>query len=254
AALATGKSLQRLDAASYGNDAAWWQAAIPNPGAYELSGVVPGDFNGDGNVDASDLALFAAGYRAGDMQFDLTNDGVVDTADRDLMVFDLMKTTYGDANFDGVFNSSDLIVVFQAGQYEDGLPVNSMWATGDWDMDGEFSTSDLVTAFQTGAYVAAATTASQAATSVNVAQIASANESRPSATRFADAVDRSWASQDTRRRRVNHSLSQADASQRTVLSQHALTIRRKRTELTAVECDRVFGENELSTRDWVDSL
>jgi hypothetical protein len=62
---------------------------------------------------------------------------------------------YGDANLDGIFNSSDLVQIFQRGQYEDGRTGNSGWAEGDWNCDGEFNSSDLVLAFQTGGYTAA---------------------------------------------------------------------------------------------------
>lgn len=63
----------------------------------------------------------------------------------------------GDSNGDGVFNSSDLVVVFQAGEYEDAVPGNSSFAEGDWNGDGDFTTADLVFAFQAGNYVAGAT-------------------------------------------------------------------------------------------------
>ncbi len=53
----------------------------------------------------------------------------------------------GDANLDGVFDAADLILVFQAGQFEDGLVGNSVWATGDWNGDGEFDTSDIIAAY-----------------------------------------------------------------------------------------------------------
>ncbi|MEZ6116299.1 MAG: hypothetical protein R3C28_06970 [Pirellulaceae bacterium] len=62
----------------------------------------------------------------------------------------------GDSNHDGVFNSSDLVQVFQRGQYEDGVPNNSTFEDGDWNDDGEFDSSDLVFAFQQGGYVATA--------------------------------------------------------------------------------------------------
>lgn len=58
----------------------------------------------------------------------------------------------GDANRDGVFNSSDLILVFQAGEYEDGRSNNSTWEEGDWNGDGDFDSSDLVFALQQGSY------------------------------------------------------------------------------------------------------
>ncbi len=57
----------------------------------------------------------------------------------------------GDANRDGVFNSSDLVAVFQIGEYEDNIAGNSTWDEGDWDGDGEFTTADIVAAFQFGA-------------------------------------------------------------------------------------------------------
>ena len=61
----------------------------------------------------------------------------------------------GDANGDGKFDSSDLVAVFQAGEFEDNVNGNSDASEGDWDGNGDFDSSDLVTAFQTGAYVSA---------------------------------------------------------------------------------------------------
>ena len=48
-------------------------------------------------------------------------------------------------------------MVFQAGEYEDGIAANSSWAEGDWNADGEFDSQDFVFAFQQGEYVSAAT-------------------------------------------------------------------------------------------------
>lgn len=59
----------------------------------------------------------------------------------------------GDSNGDGVFNSSDLIIVFQAAEYEDDIPGNSTFEEGDWNGDGDFNTSDLVFVFQIGHYI-----------------------------------------------------------------------------------------------------
>ena len=64
----------------------------------------------------------------------------------------LQAAFVGDANLDGRFNSSDMVDVFAAGQYEDDVENNSVWATGDWTGDGEFDTTDLVAAFRGGAY------------------------------------------------------------------------------------------------------
>ena len=62
----------------------------------------------------------------------------------------------GDSNGDGIFNSADLIQVFQRAQYEDEIPNNSAFEDGDWNGDGEFNSSDFVFVFQKGNYVAAA--------------------------------------------------------------------------------------------------
>jgi hypothetical protein len=58
----------------------------------------------------------------------------------------------GDANGDGQFDSTDLVLIFQAGEYEDAIAGNSTWSEGDWTCDGDFDTSDLVAAFQSGNY------------------------------------------------------------------------------------------------------
>jgi hypothetical protein len=58
----------------------------------------------------------------------------------------------GDANIDGVFDSGDLVRVFQVGEYQDGLVGNSNWSDGDWNNDLEFDSGDLVVAFQEGRY------------------------------------------------------------------------------------------------------
>jgi hypothetical protein len=64
----------------------------------------------------------------------------------------VLNTSPGDADVDGQFSSTDLVIVFQAGQYEDTIPENSTWATGDWNGDGDFDSTDMVIAFQVGLY------------------------------------------------------------------------------------------------------
>ena len=71
---------------------------------------------------------------------------------------DVKRTWYGDADFNGEFNSSDFVQVFQAGKYEQGWLTESGWAVGalagwsegDWNGDGLFDSSDFITAFQDG--------------------------------------------------------------------------------------------------------
>ena len=64
----------------------------------------------------------------------------------------IINTFPGDSNLDGEFNSTDLVEVFNASEYEDNLPLNSTWSDGDWNGDGDFDTSDLVFAFNVGGY------------------------------------------------------------------------------------------------------
>jgi hypothetical protein len=64
----------------------------------------------------------------------------------------LSPRVIGDANTDGLFDSSDLVDVFIAGEYEDTTRFNSTWQTGDWDANRDFNSGDLVIAFQAGTY------------------------------------------------------------------------------------------------------
>ena len=68
------------------------------------------------------------------------------------LVQTILSTTFGDSNLDGVFDSSDLVLVFAAGQYDDGVAANSGWEEGDWNGDGEFDSQDLVFTFQFGIF------------------------------------------------------------------------------------------------------
>jgi hypothetical protein len=79
-------------------------------------------------------------------------DSQVNDYDHRYWVHDLKQTWLGDANLENVFDSGDLVQVFQAGQYEDDIAQNTSWAERDWNGDGEFDTGDLVFAFQDGGY------------------------------------------------------------------------------------------------------
>ncbi|MCA9149440.1 MAG: hypothetical protein KDA92_09085, partial [Planctomycetales bacterium] len=124
-------------------------------GAYAWNDRVAGDVNGDDLVNATDIDLLFAARRAGDnnTRFDLNGDQQVDDQDVELLLSDILQTGAGDANLDGIFDSSDLVEAFQHGEYEDLVLNNSSWRSGDWDGDGEFTTADLVAAFQLGTYI-----------------------------------------------------------------------------------------------------
>jgi hypothetical protein len=120
----------------------------------DTSDSLAGDFNQNGLLDVDDLDRLSGEVRRGGTQptFDLNDDSMVDQRDRNIWVVGLFKTYLGDSNLDGVFNTSDLVDVFVAGEYEDAVLTNSTWATGDWNGDGEFDSGDLVHIFQAGGF------------------------------------------------------------------------------------------------------
>ena len=178
----TGSSLTRNDAAAYGNDAASWLGAIASPGqvSFEPPAV---DLNNDGLVDNSDISILCQSLNGAGEDYDLDGNGTFDVNDFYFLVRGYLRTDAGDANLDGIFNSTDLVAVFTAAEYEDGIDGNSTWAEGDWNCDGDFGTSDLVAAFQTATYVAAATrnvsSSDFAATYEDPAPQTGSNEAQP---------------------------------------------------------------------------
>ncbi|MCA9217683.1 MAG: lamin tail domain-containing protein, partial [Planctomycetales bacterium] len=150
----TGRALVRTANNAFGNFASSWVAGDLPPG---LASDLRGDFDGNGTVDATDIDLLTSEILGGNpnVSFDLTNDQLVNSDDRNELIHNVLGTSFGDSNLDGIFNSTDLVLIFTAAQYEDSTPGNSTWATGDWNGDGDFTTSDLVAAFQEGAYSAA---------------------------------------------------------------------------------------------------
>lgn len=116
--------------------------------------ALPGDLDRDGRVAAADVDLLCQHIQQGetDPWFDLNTDGRVNKADLDYMIESLLHTVVGDINLDGVFDSNDFVLMFQIGEYEDDMPLNSLWSEGDLNCDGDFTTADLVWAFQKGGY------------------------------------------------------------------------------------------------------
>jgi len=114
------------------------------------------DFNGDNKLDVADVDLMLQEIKAGthSSEFDLNADQLVDSQDLTLLVTgpENLNTYIGDADLDGEFGTSDLVAVFEAGEYEDDLMMNSTWTTGDWNGDAEFGTGDLVAAFEDGGF------------------------------------------------------------------------------------------------------
>jgi hypothetical protein len=121
-----------------------------------ISPTMPGDFDEDFLLTAVDIDLLASELRGGgtDGRFDSNYDGAISSLDHTAWVQHLAHTWSGDADLDGKFNSTDLVTVLAAGQYEDGVAGNSGWTTGDFDGDGDFTSSDLVVALADGGYEA----------------------------------------------------------------------------------------------------
>ena len=112
-----------------------------------------GDYNANGTLDSGDLDLQSNAIAAnGPALYDLNKDGSVNFLDRKAWVNDLKKTWVGDANLDGLFNTTDFVNVFQVGKFETGAAAS--WTEGDWDGNKLFTTGDFVVAFQAGGFEA----------------------------------------------------------------------------------------------------
>ena len=129
---------------------------------FEPPAGIPGDFDNDSMLTASDIDALSGAIRAAsnEAQFDLNGDSQVNDADRTVWVQDLKNTYIGDSNLDGLFNSSDLVAVFSVGKFEQD--VDAGWADGDWTGDGRFNTGDFVAAFGDGGFEAGPRAATQA--------------------------------------------------------------------------------------------
>ncbi|MDG2383008.1 MAG: hypothetical protein P8N76_15175 [Pirellulaceae bacterium] len=115
-----------------------------------------GDFDFNGVLDEADLDRLSAAVHSQQepvWKYDLNADSHVSATDRQAWS-DLAGLTWGDVNADAFFNSGDLISVFAAGEYEDGVPLNSTYNDGDWNGDRDFNSNDLIFVFQAGTFTA----------------------------------------------------------------------------------------------------
>ena len=113
-----------------------------------------GDFNRDGVRDALDIdsLCIATSFGPGPQVpgYDFNQDGHVSRADFDSFRRLVFDAPIGDSNLDGVFDSSDLVQIFQSGRYESKRVAG--WSEGDWNCDRQFSSRDFVTAFEANSY------------------------------------------------------------------------------------------------------
>ena len=130
-----------------------------------------GDIDCDDQLDVDDVNALIEQIRSGEHQpnFDFTGDELVTTDDLNTWVKDLKSTWFGDANLDGEFNSSDFVLVFQAGKFEQATPAK--WEEGEWNGDGTFGSNDFVAAFQDGGFERGPIPANQAVPEPSTAAI-----------------------------------------------------------------------------------
>lgn len=116
---------------------------------------VQGDFNRNGDLDSDDIELLSAALRESRRYdvFDLDANGEVDFNDRSTWIKDVARTSFGDSNLDGVFDTNDFLIVFQIDEYEDEIDGNSTWWDGDWNGDSDFTAEDIILAFSEGGFV-----------------------------------------------------------------------------------------------------
>ena len=99
-----------------------------------------GDFDGDGNYDAVDInALIGliVAKEFGDHE-DLNQDGIVNHADLDILILQIIETLYGDGNLDGVVDIPD-VNIWNAYRFTD----EQGWEHGDYNGDGVIDVSDF---------------------------------------------------------------------------------------------------------------
>jgi hypothetical protein len=113
------------------------------------------DLNRDGTVDINDLDIVNCWVGPGEgclqiPEMDINGDGEVTRADVDEFAA-ILGTTYGDLDLDGVFDSSDLVLMQYHG-YEDDPDEKSTWITGDFNGDRDHTTEDIVLVMQHSVY------------------------------------------------------------------------------------------------------
>jgi hypothetical protein len=100
-----------------------------------------GDVTVDGRVDASDIDALSQAILVAtqDPRFDLNRDQVVDAADREYLIEEVLRTWEGDANLDRHVDELDF-AIWNAHRFES----DTSWSTGDFDGDGKSDVRDFL--------------------------------------------------------------------------------------------------------------
>ena len=102
---------------------------------------VPGDFSGDGLVDATDIdQLYDEVYASkNSARFDLTGDGQVNQDDVNELVLNILGTRFGDTDLDGDVDAIDLNRLAVNWRRTDA----TSWEQADFNGDGKVDSNDL---------------------------------------------------------------------------------------------------------------
>jgi hypothetical protein len=113
-------------------------------GSVTATGGLPGDFNADAVVNATDIDLLCDRINAGvgpASPWDLNNDGSVNNDDVAFEVEEILDTEFGDTDTDGDVDLNDL------GNLASGFgqPSERRWSRGNFDCDQDVDLNDLGT-------------------------------------------------------------------------------------------------------------
>ena len=103
-------------------------------------GPAPGDFNNDGEIDATDIDRIFSAFENQDhnCNYDLSGNGLVTRADIDLLLNEA-GTILGDADLDGTIGFTDFLLLARSFGEED-----RGWGGGDFDGDGSTNFGDFI--------------------------------------------------------------------------------------------------------------
>ncbi len=102
-------------------------------------------------VDLDAICLALANH-SDDLRFDVDSNGRVDAEDLIAFRHHTLDVKAGDVDDDGLFSSSDLVVLMQRGQLLSNDDRDALWSEGDFDCSGRFDTHDLVLAMAETGY------------------------------------------------------------------------------------------------------
>lgn len=116
------------------------------------------DFNGDAVVNGLDIDILTTKLGltpTGENEvYDLNDDGLINTDDRDYLISALVQTTQpfhlgtvrGDADLDGDVDEADMGLAF--GEYTGPDGTGKGWALGNFDLDADIDDADLADIFE----------------------------------------------------------------------------------------------------------